>query len=305
MKIKYLITQDASTDFHQVDIGEDEFLQLQSAYSILQNTISSEEQFDAVARNFFDLESDMLATALEFTYVAVGDGIKNMAARRLLNRRLLNFLSAARGYMDHQRHVVGKIFGPDDPRSEKAVEMFRKFHSENFGYRLMEELRNACQHRIFPVHSIIFQVINERENNALQSRIMININVDELRADKKFKPSVLAELESYGETVDLKPFARNYIQGIAEAHQYFRENASNLAKQAGCLLEKYVSKYRSDHPKINILTLHAVQMIEDVCNERVPLVTGLPEYYAYLAKQNLHFKNASIKYVSNSVSSID
>jgi hypothetical protein len=298
---QYIITQDALGVTHQVDISEDDFLRLQTAHTALQNVISSEEQFDAVARNFFDLESDLLATTLEFTYIAVGDGVKNMAARRLLNRRLLNFLSAARGYMDHQRHAVKEVFGLDDLRSEQAVEMFRVAHNENFGYRLMEELRNACQHRIFPVHSVVFHVQNEREKDALHSKVEMHVNVDELRADKKFKNSVLEDLARHGKTVDLRPFVRTYVEGIAKAHQYFRENVGELTEQAGNLLQQYIARYRSTCAESNILGLHAVQVIGNAWAERVPLSTGLPEYHAYLARQNLHFLTASVKYVSSSV----
>lgn len=300
MAMKYMITQDVLGVKKTIDISENDFSNIRTAYATLQNVISSEEQFDAVARNFFDLESDLLATTLEFTYIAVGDGIKNMAARRLLNRRLLNFLSSARGYMDHQRHAVKEVFGDNDPRSDQAVRIFRVQHSENFGYRLMEELRNACQHRIFPVHAIVFHVQNEREKDALHSKVEIHVNIDELRADKKFKKTVLEELMVHGKTVDLRPFIRTYIEGIAKAHRYFRENVNEKSGKAASVLQNHIDLYRDAHCGSSMLSLHAIQVVEDVWIERVPLSTGLPEYHAYLARQNLHFETTSVKYVSSS-----
>ncbi len=298
---KYILIRYALRPGPQIEISENDFLSLQAAYTTLQNIISSEEQFDAVARNFFDLESDLLATTLEFTYATLSDVTKNMSARRLLNRRVLNFLSAARAYMDHQRHAVKEIFGPTDSRAEQATKMFRTAHSENFGYRLMEELRNACQHRIFPVHLVIFSVQNEREKGALHSRVEIRVDVNQLKADKKFKQQVLDELIGYGETVDLRAFIRTYIEGIAKAHQYFRDNASELASQAKAVLQQYIDKYLNESKQANILALHAVQVVDSVWKDRVPLATDLCNYGEYLATQNSHFEAASVKYVSSAV----
>ena len=297
---KYILTQHVLGTCPQIEIPEAEFASLQQAYATMQEVISSEEQFDAVARNFFDLESDLLATTLEFTYVGFGDGMKSMAARRLLNRRLLNLLSAARGYMDHQRHAVKEIFGPSDPRSEEAVRMFRVAHSENFGYRLMEELRNACQHRIFPVHAVVFNVQNEHEKGALHSRVEMHVDVNELKANKKFKRQVLDELATYGETVDLRAFVRIYVEGIAKAHHYFRDNVREIAGEARAALKNAVEKYLSEGKQTTALGLHATKVVGGVWVDRVPLFTGLFEYGEYLVKQNVHFETASVKYVSSS-----
>jgi hypothetical protein len=298
---KYILTPQVHEINSQIEITEKDFIDIQVAYATLQNIISSEEQFDAVARNFVDLESDLLATTLEFTYVALGDGIKNMSARRLLNRRLLNLLSAARGYMDHQRHAVKEIFGEADLRSEAAVKMFRTAHSENFGYRLIEELRNACQHRMFPIHRVAFNVQNELEKDALHSSVEIHVDVNELRADQKFKKLVLDELAACGESVDLRPFVRIYVEGIAKAHRYFRDNVRESVDQAKAVLQHHLVRYldQSLHP--DVLNLSAVLIIDDAFVERVPLDTGLGVYADYLSKQNRHFATASVKYVSSAV----
>jgi hypothetical protein len=298
---KYILTQNVLGENLQIDISEADFANVGLAYATLQNIISSEEQFDAVARNFFDLESDLLAMTLEFTYVGLGDGMKRMAARRLLNRRLLNLLSAARGYMDHQRHTVKEVFGKADPRSEEAAEMFRVAHSENFGYRLMEELRNACQHRIFPIHVVVFNVQNEREKDALHSSVEMCVDINELKTDKKFKRQVLDELMTYGEIVDLRAFVRTYVEGIAKAHRYFRDNVDEISSRAGEVLKQNVDKYLNEGKRSSTLGLYAVQVEESAWVESVPLSTGLLEYGEYLAKQNMHFETASITYVSSSV----
>lgn len=53
MAMKYMITQDVLGVKNTIEISANDFSNIQTAYATLQNVISSEEQFDAVARNFF------------------------------------------------------------------------------------------------------------------------------------------------------------------------------------------------------------------------------------------------------------
>lgn len=112
-KLHYVITRKVAGNAHQFVISKNDFEEAERSYHILQLSVFAEERFDAIARNFFELESDMLATILETSYVGFGAGMEQMAIRRLLNRRMTNVLTATKSYIDHMHHAAKILFNKD------------------------------------------------------------------------------------------------------------------------------------------------------------------------------------------------
>jgi hypothetical protein len=76
----------------------------------------------------------------------------------------------------------------------------------------------------FPVHKWTFHT--KRVERKGKSQVLFTlapfIDVQELRQDEKFKKAVVEELEKIGNEIDIKPFVREYVSGIGNAHEYIR-----------------------------------------------------------------------------------
>ena len=299
---RYVLVRDVLGSKMEVPLSRQEFESAQVAFVVLQHVVSAEERFDAVARNYLDLEADMLATTFEFAYVGFGDGLKMMAARRLINRRLMNMLSTARAYIDHQEHSTEQVFGKNDVRAIACNRRFDESYDRFLGYRVLEALRNYSQHFGFPIHVVRYSSHVERDGSRTQLRQTISpiVDVSTLKADKKFKAAVLRELEVLGTNVDLKPLILDYMAGLATAHKYFREEAPAAAKRSNETLEGLIERWKSESADDqDTIGLFAVAIQDSDWSERVPLTTGLGEYGEYLAKNHLLLSKVSAMYVSS------
>lgn len=91
-------------------ITESQFWEIGAAKDGLLQALFIEEKFDLVIENLLDLESTMLNSAVRGAYLHNQDWESYQEERGLLNRRLINLLTAARIYIDHVKHHVKKVF---------------------------------------------------------------------------------------------------------------------------------------------------------------------------------------------------
>lgn len=109
-----------------------------------------------------------------------------------------NYLSAVRNYLDAFAHTLSESFGKDSNIYVDFGKKKSQFFDANFSYRLVEQLRNYCQHRKTPIHTITANV----ENGKKQVKLLANTST--LLADKKFCTKHLENLQrDYPEDIDL------------------------------------------------------------------------------------------------------
>ena len=104
-------------------------------------------------------------------------------------------------------------------------------------YRTMEALRNHVQHRSLPISSISYptQRINRGTDGwRTQHTVSVSLDVQRVRDQGGFKPSVLSELQSIGRLVPLTPLVRLYLDCFVRVHDALRKQllaAAELAEQ--------------------------------------------------------------------------
>lgn len=298
--LRYAIAQNVLGSTLQVPITQSDFEAAEVSYHRLQLVVAAEERFDATARNFLDLESDMLASTLETTFVGFGAGMEQMAIRRLLNRRMSNLLSAARAYIDHMRRAAKELFGGDS-RSEDIINHFSHHYDNHLGYRALEALRNYSQHYGFPIHSVRYsvKVLSEKPGTPIMHTVSPILDVAILKSDGQFKASVLKELQSKSQLIDLRPLTRRYISCLAEVHGLFRTHISPVSSAASKQLESLAQTFANQSPACDFLPgVYAVAIDGPSWVKQVPLFAGLWEYGEFLAKTNVHFAQAGFCFVS-------
>lgn len=282
-------------------LTKSEFDCIWDSYTALGQLVATEEKFDVLARNYLELETDLLTLTAEHALVGYAEEFGRIGIRRTLNRRLMNVLSAARAYIDHMKSAVPRLFEKDSSQSTNFNTSFSASYNSSLGYRAMEALRNYSQHCGFPIHAVSLSHENLRNEpkNELRCGICILLRPALLAADKNFKASVLTELRPLGDRIDLKPLARDYVSCLAKIHMEFREAAQLKAETWSAVIESAVQKYLSLVPKqSSSVGLYAVQLDHPGDSERVPLFAGHGEYFRYLTNSNCHLEHAGFQYVT-------
>lgn len=113
------------------------------------------------------------------------------------------------------------------------------------------------------------------------------------------KKTVLAEMRALGSRIDLKPYLREYMSGIAKAHYIFRSHASPLIEAANATLNELLQRFAASGGEGNHIALHAVAKEGDNFIETIPLGTGIYEYCEYLTKSNGSFDQLGDFYIAS------
>jgi hypothetical protein len=124
--------------------------------------------------------------------------------------------------------------------------------------------------------------------------------VDELEVDGKFKKAVIKELKALGETVDLKPLVRDYMEGLGAVHDAFRGMVKDRMDIGAVDLEKaradFLAGCKEDHPGL------ALTLSERHPNGTFTVISHYPnealEYLDVLKARTRNFANYSRRIVT-------
>ncbi|MFC5528716.1 hypothetical protein [Cohnella yongneupensis] len=205
-----------------------------------------EEKLNFLIENYSELEKDIVNVSFNkmISPLYSSDWTLSIGDIHLINRRMINFLTTSRLYLDQISHDIKEL--DDNPNISNIIEnLKRDEYGEVLGYRVLEALRNYVQHRGLPVHIISFNV--SKEGDLTKRVINPFLKVSELRKDGKFKATVLSELEKIDDEADLKLYIRQYISSITRIHSNIREilteNISIWDNEINIAYEMYKEKH--------------------------------------------------------------
>lgn len=235
-------------DYHPsniLEIPKSRYENLAFQLSVMSFAITVEENFDAVCENYFELENELMFIIHREMLFSVSNA-EYYTINGKISRRVLNFLSSTRLYIDQLPSQVAKIFGTKSAPERDVIKNHIKWaYDDRLGYRALEALRNYSQHYAHPIHNTIFGSSWSRMNNrpTMRHSISPRMNIDKLAADGKFKKSVLDELRALGEEIQFKPLVRDYMEGLGQIHGQAREIIKPALENAKMI----ISAARSDY----------------------------------------------------------
>ena len=203
-----------------------------------------------------------------------------------VTRRLVNLLSAARLYIDQVSHDLSGLFGETHEICAAVKQTRSARYDASFGYRLMETLRNAVQHRsivgIRVKHNFGLDHVDAESGDPVEraakrlvvARAIPILTVSDLH-DMELKASVRAEIENLGKDhVDLTLQVRDYVDGLVSAHYEFRRHAENDRKDWESAVRHALASAREKWPDGESRALNLVAVDERVrrdCRMDAPL----------------------------------
>lgn len=287
-----------------VPVTESEYQEIQLAREGLLECLFMEEKYDLLIENFFELETSLFEIAARNMVRHRLDYRAIHLERNLIDRRIVNLLSAGRTYIDHSKQHVHRILPREASEKFDVEAIFSQQYDTRFGYRCMEALRNHVLHRGFPVHNIKFerQWVEREDRKLMQFAISPYLDPVSLRDAGKFKKEILEEMDAKGKKIDLKALIRDYVEGLSEVHTEIRQRLHDMVRRWEDVLHKTIVNYQSAHPEEGTVGLAAIKRRPDGTHkEELPVFTDFIEQRQYFETKNGALKNLTKRFVTSEV----
>lgn len=231
-----------------VTISPDEFVELEKAKPILSFGVAFEQRFDLLLENFAELERCILNAALEYSIFSGSVADRLSDVRHLANRRLSNFLSSARLYLDQNSHDLSAQFGNNSAERASFQKATHEEYDSSLAYRCIEALRNHAQHRALPVHGIQFSVSQDDvqpDGEYTKFSAAMSLSIEVLSSEGGFKSSVLKELIDLkldDGRADLLPWVRQYVGSLGRVHSATRDSIEASVGRSDAIVDALLRK---------------------------------------------------------------
>lgn len=131
----------------------------------------------------------------------------------------------------------------------------------------------------------------------MKHTVKLKIDVKALKEDKKFKPSVLTELQNLGELVEFTSLIRQYLESIGRIHLKIRELLRSDVLKWEETVQSSISKYQ----EVTGYTdgLEAVLVDESNKTGAFPVFLGVIKRRQMLENKNRFLTHYSFHFISN------
>lgn len=279
----------------RMDITQAEFEAFGEAVSRLLHVVDAEEKFATFMDNYFELEQELLTEALSTLVFLSVDARSLQSARTLISRRIINLLTSARLYIDSLPQHAGKLLSANNTALKKVLQTPADAYDSLLGYRVMEALRNYSQHEALPVHSWTTSAHQDKDegSQAILFSVKPALDIQRLENANAFKSSVLKELKALDKKLELKPFIREYVQGIGGVQTSFRLETKSALEGWKALIRNARANYSNKFTPEKLFGFCAAAVNQQgyTVGEPVFLSETLIEYIEYLQTKTHTFVN--------------
>ena len=300
----------ASDTFNEdVEISTLEASQLRMHMDQLSAAAELEELYHLLISDYIEFEATCLTTAVEYSAGRFRTMANYDEMRRRFNSCLMHLLTLTRAYLDCAPKLMMRVTRSEEVRRQ-IKELMSQEYDSRLGYRVMEALRNSAQHHGLPLHSfqsgLVWIPSGDKRKGRVHTYSMPTVQVDALTRDSDFKKKILEELRSFGESFDIRPMVRQYIEGISKIQFVLRLEADQHIHAARSAVATSIERWKAVRSQLGDDVDGAPLYIVDVdvdgqlCNE-VPLNLRPCEIFDELRVRNPQLANLSISFVSNSV----
>ena len=222
------------------EITKEKYSEIKDAYEICLTCLWIEEKFNILFGNYLEFEEE-----LENIYSVLIKENKNPEEQicygrefiSKLNRRLANFLSSVRMYIDQVQHDLSTI----DKKIEEDLKLKELFLKETHiqydnlvGYQIMEFLRNKMQHVGLIIDSItLIELLLKNDTEFVP--IMIEIDYKRLKKMKQFDSKIKKRKElddMKTDRINMIWMLRDYVNSLVSIQIKFREITEGIVNKS-------------------------------------------------------------------------
>lgn len=240
---------------YEISISNAHAKELISAKEWIFFATAFEQRLDIALENFADIERTVLDLALQSRVFpgasdhALSDGM------HFFNRRLINFLSSWKLYIQQTKHALSSELGRHSECLMSFENALSTEYDSRLGYRFVEALRNHSQHRALPTHAIRIGGSNDGEINSRSQvfhKVIFSINPTNLETEGGFKKEVLGELKSGADErglVPMLPLIQEAMTGLCRIHSNVRKIMESRSLDAEKSIQRMFEKASSEADK--------------------------------------------------------
>lgn len=298
----YILTIDALFHPASLELTPEEFSLLKDAKAKQLFGLGLEEKFDLVLENFQEYEMELIRFSMEHS-IFPGKVIDILgSARHLLNRRLVNFLTTSRLYLDQILHELSCTYGKESHQYLQIKSATRREYDSVLGYRVIEALRNHVQHQALPIWGITLPMKREKINGECETKFStLPYLVSEQFEGTKFKASVLQELINHQfekGKIPISRFVREHTEALGRIHLELRELIEHDLYEADSRISSYLKKGQEEFG--NSLGLSAMKLgAGAIAEDKIAILDRIALSRQYFEKKNTLMDSLSSRFVSS------
>ncbi|MEP6834508.1 MAG: hypothetical protein ABJB74_14030 [Gemmatimonas sp.] len=270
--MKYILRPYYQPELPSIEYTEIDFQNILSARRNSLLGLTHECLLEILLQNYEEFESELLAPANR-TSTATSDWARAIDEMQVLGRRLSNFLSSSKAYIDQLPQISNAMFGDGAAgTAELKALCSSEYDSSQAGYRVCTALRNHVQHKGYGIHHISYAedhntIVADGMTKVLA--IIPKVSVDILASDSTFKKSILHEISSAGEVLhgerlhDLRPWVRQFMNSLAKIHLRAREMFDPIVSASDKSVADAVADYSSRYTAAKSQALALLTLSED------------------------------------------
>lgn len=193
-----------------------EYEKYKKAVSTLMDINKNLDLFKVVFYNFKDYELTLNHSFKQYIENPAMDWSRMDRTILELNRRISNYLSSVRIFLDHSEYTIKKTYGKKSSIVKEFKDTCSNAYDNNFSYRFLYKLRNYVQHCGMPLGSINInsQVVNTNPTK-VSHRLELQFDRDLLL--KKFNWKKLEpEIKKLPSKFDINPHINAMNESIGD-----------------------------------------------------------------------------------------
>lgn len=208
----------------EVRQGEAISKEVYEEYSLhVEKIIQFEQEFNlyvTVSQNCEELLQTIDAIKEGYIKDARMNWIKMNSIMLIINRRVLNYLTTFRTYLDHAERLLKHEFGKESEQFEEFKKVCSREYDDYFAYRFLYKLRNYAQHCGMPVGSVN---LNAKEiTGGVEHTLLVHLDRDKLLTAKDLwgKP-VKEELQGMPLNIEITVYLKELQACIERIQECF------------------------------------------------------------------------------------
>jgi len=227
------------------NIDQRRYLEVKHAREVCLTAIDLEEKINLLLDNYSEFEIELLKLAQWAIVHRVRDHHESMLQRLLIDRRIVNLLTACRLYLDQSEHRISQLFGNSSEQLGELRGFKSKLYDSRAGYRIVEALRNYAQHAGLLVHQVQYSAsaVGSLDPRAIQYTVIPSSIVKYLKQDKIIKSSIIEEIAKSGDNFDLRGPVREYVGSFADIHLKIRTAIEEKLRASRVIFEDAIKEF--------------------------------------------------------------
>lgn len=300
---EFFLRRKVDSSTYRLPITLEQYADLDDAITTQWETLYLEQKFDFVLENYLEFEETILKCGLE--HMILGRGLSRSfdMDTSLFNRRIMNFLTTYKTYVDSFPQHFNRIFFRDEEITSSAERSFSEEYDSRIGYWILPKLRNFVQHKGFPVHGSSYAsewVLGGENSDQHRNRYTIDLFVTPEELSKgDFNQEVLARFKTMNKKIDLKFLIRDFMEGFSAAHVRNRALLTDKLEWAGNYIKSAESEFLGASGDDSVVALAAISTQESYPPIYMHQIAN--DQHAYLVKKNGTLVNLSSRYISNEI----